>query len=152
MLSLWLNHPTWPSSGEEEGVWEGSMSFAQAAQWQECRNAPQCIHCTSVPSLLLHPQLQAELKGNAAGCSQGQWALQGPWKGVPTAGRVLIPEHSLGLPREGIYLNTVLKTTLAIENRLVVDKEGWGMVELGVWDEQMQTVIYRMDKQQGPTV
>ena len=78
--------------------------------------------------------------------------MQGPWKGVPTAGRVLIPEHSLGLPREGIYLNTVLKTTLAIENRLVVDKEGWGMVELGVWDEQMQTVIYRMDKQQGPTV
>ena len=23
---------------------------------------------------------------------------------------------------------------------------------LGVWDEQMQTIIYRMDKQQGPTV
>ena len=24
--------------------------------------------------------------------------------------------------------------------------------KLGVWDQQMQTVIYRMDKQQGPTV
>ena len=23
---------------------------------------------------------------------------------------------------------------------------------LGVWDQQMQTIIYRMDKQQGPTV
>ena len=23
---------------------------------------------------------------------------------------------------------------------------------LGVWDQQMQTIIYRIDKQQGPTV
>ena len=30
--------------------------------------------------------------------------------------------------------------------------EGWGREGLGVWDQQMQTVIYRMDKQQGPTV
>ena len=29
---------------------------------------------------------------------------------------------------------------------------GWGRVGLGVWDQQMQTSIYRMDKQQGPTV
>ena len=28
----------------------------------------------------------------------------------------------------------------------------WGREELGVWDKQMQTIIYRMDKQQGPTV
>lgn len=50
--------------------------------------------------------------------------MQGPWKGFPTDGRVLIPEHSLGLPREETDLNTALKTTLAIENRLVVDREG----------------------------
>ena len=29
---------------------------------------------------------------------------------------------------------------------------GWGRDGLGVWDEQMQTIIYRMDKQQGGTV
>ena len=28
----------------------------------------------------------------------------------------------------------------------------WGRDGLGVWDQQMQTIIYRMDKQQGPTV
>ena len=27
-----------------------------------------------------------------------------------------------------------------------------GRVGLGVWGQQMQTIIYRMDKQQGPTV
>ena len=60
--------------------------------------------------------------------------MQGPWKGFPTDGRVLIPEHSLGLPLEEIDLNTALKTTLAIENRLVVDREGWGLVRWGAWD------------------
>ena len=30
--------------------------------------------------------------------------------------------------------------------------EGYGKEGLGVWDQQMQTIIYRMDKQQGPTV
>ena len=29
---------------------------------------------------------------------------------------------------------------------------GWERDKLGVWDQQMQTIIYRMDKQQGPTV
>ena len=29
---------------------------------------------------------------------------------------------------------------------------GWGREGLGVWGEQMQTIMYRMDKQQGPTV
>ena len=29
---------------------------------------------------------------------------------------------------------------------------GSGRDGLGVWDQQMQTIIYRMDKQQGPTV
>ena len=28
----------------------------------------------------------------------------------------------------------------------------WGRDGLGVWDQQMQTSTYRMDKQQGPTV
>ena len=28
----------------------------------------------------------------------------------------------------------------------------WGRDGLGVWGQQMQTTIYRMDKQQGPTV
>ena len=31
-------------------------------------------------------------------------------------------------------------------------REGWGRDGLGVWDQQMQTTIYRMGKQQGPTV
>ena len=30
--------------------------------------------------------------------------------------------------------------------------EGWGRDGLGVWGQRMQTIIYRMDKQQGPTV
>ena len=30
--------------------------------------------------------------------------------------------------------------------------EGWEREEVGAWDLQMQTGIYRMDKQQGPTV
>ena len=28
----------------------------------------------------------------------------------------------------------------------------WGMEGLGVWDQQMQTIIYGMDRQQSPTV
>jgi len=37
-----------------------------------------------------------------------------------------------------------------IENRLVIIK---GERErAGVWNEQVHTIIYRMDKQQGPTV
>ena len=40
-----------------------------------------------------------------------------------------------------------------IDNRLVVVKRGqWGRDGLGVWNQQMQTTIYRMDKQQGPAV
>jgi len=30
--------------------------------------------------------------------------------------------------------------------------EGWEREEVGSWDLQMQTGIYRMDKQQGPIV
>ena len=30
--------------------------------------------------------------------------------------------------------------------------EGWGRDGLGVWDQQMQTIIYKMDRQQGLTV
>ena len=38
-----------------------------------------------------------------------------------------------------------------METRLAVAKgeEKWGM---GTWDKYMQIIIYRMDKQQGPTV
>ena len=41
-----------------------------------------------------------------------------------------------------------------VENRLVVAKGegGGGRDGLGVWGEQMQAVIYRLDKQQDPTV
>ena len=41
-----------------------------------------------------------------------------------------------------------------IENRPVVAKgeEGWEGDGMGVWDQQMQAIIYRMEKQQGPTV
>ena len=28
---------------------------------------------------------------------------------------------------------------------------GWGRDELGVWDQQMQAIMYKMDKEQGPT-
>ena len=39
------------------------------------------------------------------------------------------------------------------EGRVVAKGEGsWGKGGLGVWDQQMQAIIYRMDKQQGPTV
>ena len=31
-------------------------------------------------------------------------------------------------------------------------EEGWRREGLGVWGQQMPTLIYRMDKQQGPTV
>ena len=31
-------------------------------------------------------------------------------------------------------------------------KGGWRREGLGVWDQQMQSSIHRMDKQQGPTV
>ena len=43
---------------------------------------------------------------------------------------------------------------MAIENRFVVAKgeEGWGREVLGVWDQQVQTSIHRMHKQQDPTV
>ena len=35
---------------------------------------------------------------------------------------------------------------------MVAKEEGeWGEGWLEVWDEQKQTIVYRMDKQQGPT-
>ena len=40
-----------------------------------------------------------------------------------------------------------------MENRLVVAKEErWERDKLGVWDRQIQTTIYKIDKQQGPTI
>ena len=57
------------------------------------------------------------------------------------------------LRHKGTYLRN-RNRLMDIENRLVVAKgEGeWGRDGLGVWDQQMQTIIHRMDKQQGPTV
>ena len=51
-------------------------------------------------------------------------------------------------------MNLSMKTNRLthIEKRLVVSKGvGRGGQWMGVWDLQMQTIIYRMDKQ-GPTV
>ena len=44
--------------------------------------------------------------------------------------------------------------SIDMENRLTVAKmeKGWGRDGLGVWGQQMQTIIYLMGKQQGPTV
>ena len=41
-----------------------------------------------------------------------------------------------------------------VENRLLVasEEERWEKEGCGGWDQQMQTIVYRMDKQQGPTV
>ena len=38
---------------------------------------------------------------------------------------------------------------LSLENRLVVVNRR-GRDRLGVWDKQMRTITFRMDKQQGP--
>ena len=38
-----------------------------------------------------------------------------------------------------------------IENRLWFPKSG-EKGQAGVWDEQMQTIIYKMDKQESPTI
>ena len=50
------------------------------------------------------------------------------------------------------------ETDTQTENKLIVTKGEkrevrWGgRDKLGVWDEQIHTTIYKMDKQQGPTV
>ena len=32
------------------------------------------------------------------------------------------------------------------------EERGWGRDGLGVWDQQMQTILYKMNIQQNPTV
>ena len=51
-------------------------------------------------------------------------------------------------------MNISTKQKQAHREQIVVAKgeRGWGREGLGVWDQKMQTVLYRMDKQQGPTV
>ena len=51
-------------------------------------------------------------------------------------------------------LSTKQKQTPRHRKQTVVAKgEGeWGKDGVGVWDQQKQTITYRMDKQQGPTV
>ena len=41
-----------------------------------------------------------------------------------------------------------------IENKLTVIKEkrGWGSDKLGVWNQEIHTTVYKIDKQYGPTV
>ena len=39
-----------------------------------------------------------------------------------------------------------------IENKLQVTKGVGGGDKLGVWDQQVQITVYKIDKQQGPTV
>ena len=41
-----------------------------------------------------------------------------------------------------------------MENKLLAIKgeRGWGMGKLGVWHQQIKTTIYKVDKQQSPTV
>ena len=48
-------------------------------------------------------------------------------------------------------ISTKQKQTHRHREQTVVAK-GLGREGLGVWDQQMQTSVYRMDKQQGPTV
>ena len=43
------------------------------------------------------------------------------------------------------------KLTLTTNRRVVVKGVG-GRDGLGAWDKQVQTIVYRMDKRQGPTV
>ena len=52
---------------------------------------------------------------------------------------------------EPIYETETESRTQRIDWWLPRGRE-WERVGLGVWDQQMQTGIYRMDKQQGPTV
>ena len=49
-------------------------------------------------------------------------------------------------------LSTKQKRFTDIKNRLVVAKGEGRREGLGVWGQQMQTIVYRMDKQPGPTV
>ena len=53
-----------------------------------------------------------------------------------------------------IWATLGLKHCVPIENRPVVAKGKGGRErdELGVWGWQTQTIIFRIDKQQGPTV
>ena len=39
-----------------------------------------------------------------------------------------------------------------VENRLVIAKVKGGRGGLEIWDVQMQTIVYRMDKQRSPIV
>ena len=39
-----------------------------------------------------------------------------------------------------------------IENKLMVKGKKWGRNKLGVWDQHIYPTIYKIGKQQGPTV
>ena len=50
---------------------------------------------------------------------------------------------------EPVYKAEIDSQTYRTDLRL---PRGWGRDGLGVWDQQMQTTIYKTDKQKGPTV
>ena len=39
-----------------------------------------------------------------------------------------------------------------IENKLIITKKGLGGNKLGIWDQQIQSTIYKIDNKQGSTV
>ena len=51
-------------------------------------------------------------------------------------------------------MNISVKQTHRHMKQTVINNGGgvWGTEGLGVWSQQMQTIIFRMDKQQDPTV
>ena len=49
-------------------------------------------------------------------------------------------------------LFTKQKQTQTLKTNLWLPKEKWVGNKLGVWDQQIQTTVYKIDKQQGPAV
>ena len=56
-------------------------------------------------------------------------------------------------PNELIYEIDMNSQTCGCENRFLAKEEmEWGRAGMGVPDQQMQTIMHTVDKQQGPTV
>ena len=64
-------------------------------------------------------------------------------------------QHSPGGNKTDPYMNLYANRNrhMDIENKLMVTKgRRDGRDKLGVWDQQIYTIMYKMDSQQGPTV
>ena len=63
--------------------------------------------------------------------------------------RVHLSEKKKITPREFLYkTKSILSDSQTWRTDLCLPRgRGWGKEGLGVWDQQMQTIIYRMDKQ-----